>query len=205
MSVSIVEFDGSKENPKLPNTPRSLEAMKRLGISNEELKPINLKDVENLLGNKLDANAKQKAFEKFKLRREGKIQRIKELWNEINVEFKQNPELDPNNKSRSMSRSLTHNKTLNSELIQREKQNLEKVKERKLKEIEKMIDQEMKTQELKELNEKKLQIEREKEIKREKMVELKRKEVYFEVYKRLKRKRTKWKRKESKEKQESKN
>ncbi|EGR29285.1 hypothetical protein IMG5_159320, partial [Ichthyophthirius multifiliis] len=200
--LSLENFNENSHKQPILNSPRSLEACKRQGIRPQELIVKTQQEIKQLYKDKsLDKKSlelkqnhcEERRKEKIRILLEERAQiieeekmglweyddqgqiRVRKLFNHTNllnyIQYNKHSQSKIGNKYQSSIGAS------NSSVIEREKRQLEKIKLRQQKEIEQMLDHEVKMQQIRQQNEQKQQLERNKELEREHELMIKRKEV----------------------------
>lgn len=174
--ISIETFNSDQPKADLINSPRSVEACKKLGINPQELV---YKHFDQIKVQGMDPKKIELQWAHLENKRKEKISLVANERRNL-IEMEQNGHLViENNKvkyikqSSKQSKSIQNSKSNGLSLIEKEKLQLEKIKFKQQKEIQQIMDYEMKTQEIKRANEEKLKQQHEKDLQRQKELEQK--------------------------------
>ncbi|KAL4471753.1 hypothetical protein ABPG74_008646 [Tetrahymena malaccensis] len=179
-NLNLDNFNQNSSKYPILNSPRSLEACRRQGINPEDLIIKTIEDMKVYFPDKIkDKKHLEQKLAYYEEKRKVKLQLAKEERALIKEQEKQGlimfDELG-NAKYTGMTGSKLHgSKQGNSSLIEREKKQLEKIRFRQQKEIEQMMDYEIKMQEIRQQNEEKMRIDQEREQQRQRELQEKRK------------------------------
>lgn len=192
-------FDSAGKHAPLLNSPRSLEACKRQGIEAHEISYSTLKQFKKSLGveaSQLTPQILQLRYDHHEQKRQEKIRILVEERLRIIDEESRGAWVPGNQLSKHSSNSggkasmaqghmassafqgskMITSGPVDSAMLERERQQLEKIKFKQQKEIEQMMEHERKLQEIRLKNEEKLQKEREREQRQQEELFLKQKE-----------------------------
>ena len=185
--TNLEDFKGGS-NKKNQLTPRSLEALKRQGITLDELRFISMKELKKRSDAKgVPNDILRLRWTHYEERRAEKLlicrrerQRIMQEYGETNPEFIHISNDAPvgNSHLRVMSAKPSKHITLDgdSEMIRKEREALERIKRKQQKEIDQKLLYEQQLQQIQERNEQKLTLQRLKEAQKQKETLKKQKE-----------------------------